>query len=115
MARLYGAYCWNAGKQELRARLDAARMPVRPQTVDFRELEGLPAPVQRYFRAALEEGRPMVAGARVPHTGTFNVGETTNQWKPFSSDQRAVTQRPGFDWDGRVAMMPGVPVRVHDA
>jgi hypothetical protein len=57
----------------------------------------------------------MVAGARVRHTGTFNVGETTNQWKPFSSDQRAVTQRPGFDWDGRVAMMPGVPVRVHDA
>jgi hypothetical protein len=57
----------------------------------------------------------MVAGARVRHTGTFNMGETTNQWKPFSSDQRVVTQRPGFDWDGRVAVMPGVPVRVHDA
>ena len=26
-----------------------------------------------------------------------------------------VTQRPGFDWDGRIAMMPGLPVRVHDA
>jgi hypothetical protein len=57
----------------------------------------------------------MVAGVRVQHTGTFNVGETTDQWKPFTSDQKVVTQRPGFDWNGRVAMMPGVPVRVHDA
>jgi hypothetical protein len=113
--RLYGAYRWNAGTQELRARLDSARLPVRPQTVDFRELEGLPAPVQRYFRVMLEDGQPVVSGVRVRHTGTFNMGETTDQWKPFTSDQKVVTQRPGFDWDGRVAMMPGVPVRVHDA
>ena len=26
-----------------------------------------------------------------------------------------VTQRPGFDWDGRVAIVSGLPVRVHDA
>ena len=57
----------------------------------------------------------MVAGVRVRHTGTFNMGETTDQWKPFTSDQRVVTRRPGFDWDGRVAMAPGLPVRVHDA
>jgi hypothetical protein len=92
-----------------------ARLLVRPQTVNFRELEGLPAPVQRYFRLVLEEGQPMVAGVSVQHSGTFNMGETTDQWKPFTSDQVVVTQRPGFDWDGRVAMMPGVPVRVHDA
>ena len=60
---LYGAYRWNVGTKELRARLDAARVPVRPQTVDFRDLEGLPAPVQRYFRAVLEDEQPMVAGA----------------------------------------------------
>jgi hypothetical protein len=114
-ARFYGAYRWTAGTQELRARLDAARAPVRPETVDFRELEGLPAPVQRYFRATLEDGRPMVAGIRVRHEGTFNMGETTDRWKPFTSDQKVVTQRPGFDWDARIAMMPGVPVRVHDS
>jgi hypothetical protein len=114
-SRLYGAYRWNAGTQELRARLDAARVPVRPQTVNFRELEGLPAPVQRYFRMVLEEGQPMVAGVRVQHSGTFNMGETTDQWKPFKSNQEVLTQRPGFDWDGRVTMMPGLPVRVHDA
>jgi hypothetical protein len=114
-AWLYGACRWNSETQELRTRLDAARAPVRPQTVDFRELEGLPAPVQRYFRVVLEEGQSMVAGVRVQHTGTFNMGETKDRWKPFTSDQQVVTQRPGFDWDARIAMMPGLPVRVHDA
>jgi len=112
---LYGSYLWNAGTQGLRARLDAARVPVRPRTIDFRELEGLPAPVGRYFRAVLEEGRPMVAGVRVRHTGTLNMGESTDRWRPFVSDQKVVTQRPGFDWNGRVTMRAGLPVRVHDA
>jgi hypothetical protein len=114
-AWLYGAYRWNNETQELRARLNAARVPIRPQTVDFRELEGLPAPVQRYFRAVLEDGQPMATGVRVRYEGTFNMGETTDQWKPFTSDQKVVTQRPGFDWDARIAMMPGLPVRAHDS
>jgi hypothetical protein len=81
-AWLYGAYRWNSETQQLRARLDTARLPLRPQTVDFRELEGLPDPVRRYFRTVLEEGQPIVAGVRVRHTGTFNMGETTDNWKP---------------------------------
>ncbi len=71
--------------------------------------------MQRYFRKVLEDGQPMVAGVHVRHSGTFNMGETTDQWKPFTSDQRVVTQRPGFDWNGRVVVVPGLPVRVHDA
>jgi len=112
---LYGAYRWNTETQGLRSRLAASRVPIRPQTVDFHELEGLPAPVRRYFRAVLEDEQPMVAGVHVQHTGTFNMGEAADRWKPFISDQKVVTQRPGFDWNGRVAMMPGLPVRVHDA
>jgi hypothetical protein len=108
-ALLDGAYRWNAGTQALRARLDAARVPIRPPVVDLRELDGLPAPVQRYFRVALKEGQPMVAGVRVRHEGTFTMGETTDHWKPFTSDQKVVTQRPGFDWDGRVAMIVQPP------
>ena len=72
-------------------------------------------PVQRYFRTALTEGQPIVAVVSVEHEGTFNMSETAEQWKPFTSTQRVITRRPGFDWDGRIAMMPGTPVRVHDA
>jgi hypothetical protein len=28
----------------------------------------------------------MVSGVRVRHTGTFNMGEKIDQWKPFTSD-----------------------------
>jgi Family of unknown function (DUF6920) len=114
-ARLFGTRRWSAGTRGLRARLDAAREPVRTRTFVYGELEGLPAPVGRYFRKVLEEGQPMVDVAHVRHTGTFDMGETTDRWKPFTSDHRVVARRPGFDWDGRVAMMPGLPVRVHDA
>lgn len=104
-----------AGTRELRARLDAARVPVRPKSVDFSDLDGFPTPVRRYFRAVLEDGQPMVAWVLVRHTGTFNMGETRDLWKHFASDQSVVTKQPGFDWNERVAMMPGLPVRVHDA
>jgi hypothetical protein len=115
-ARLYGAHRWNFETQQLRERLNAARAPVRPKSVDFHELEGLPAPVRRYFRTVLQEGQPMVSGVRARHTGTFNMGEgAEDSWKPFTSDLKVVTQRPGFDWNGSVAMIPGLPVRVHDA
>ena len=114
-APIFGDLCWNSKTQKLRIHLDTARVPVRPKTVDFRELEGLPAPVQRFFRVALTEGQPMVTEVRVRHRGTFNMGEAAEQWKPFTSDQKVVAQRPGFDWDGRIALLPGLTVRVHDA
>ena len=43
------------------------------------------------------------------------MSETGEQWKPFTSNQLVITQRPGFDWDARVEMIPGLAVRVHDA
>jgi hypothetical protein len=112
---LYGSRRWRTRTQELRARLEAAREPLRLPAVDFRELEGLPAPVQRYFRAALKDGGPLVSSVSVEHTGTFNMSESGEKWRPFTSTQRVVTQRPGFVWDGRIAMFPGIAVRVHDA
>jgi uncharacterized protein DUF6920 len=112
---LYGSRRWHARTQELRTRLEAARVPLRPPAVDFRELEGLPAPVQRYFRAALKEGQPLVSAVDVAHTGTFNMSESGEQWRPFMSTQWVVTQRPGFVWDGRITVLPGIAVHVHDA
>jgi hypothetical protein len=82
-ALVLGSHRWNAETQGLRARLDAARLPVRPQTVSFRELEGLPAPVQSFFRAVLTDGQPMVAEVHMRHTGTFNMGEAADRWKPW--------------------------------
>jgi hypothetical protein len=62
-ALLFGSWRWNDTTRLLRARLDAARVQVRPQRVDFGELDGLPNSVQRYFRAVLVDRQPMIAGA----------------------------------------------------
>ena len=115
VAVAYGAFRWEAGTREMRARLEAARVPIPPQVVDFRELEGLPPPVQRYFRAVLKGGQPIITAISLEHTGTFNLSEAAEQWKPFTSTQRVVTHRPGFDWDACISMIPGLPVYVHDA
>lgn len=114
-AAIYGDRRWEAETRDLRTRLEAARLPIQPRVFDVRELKALPAPVQRYFRIALKQGQPMVAAASVEHAGTFTMSETAEQWRPFTSTQRVVTRRPGFDWDARIAIMPGIPVRVHDA
>ena len=111
----YAARRWRSGTKALRARLETARRPIATKTYDPSELIGLPEPVQRYFRAALRGGQQPVAAVNMEHRGTFNPNETGEHWKPFVSTQRVVTQRPGFDWDARIAMMPGVTVRVHDA
>jgi hypothetical protein len=111
----YAAFRWDVATRKLRVRLEGGRVPIRPPVIDFAEFADLPAPVQRYFRTALRDGQPMVAGAHVRHRGTLNVGETADRWKPFTSRQLVVTRRPGFLWDGRVNMLPGLPVRVHDA
>ena len=112
---LYGELRWKSATRELRARLDLARLPIVPKVFDKSELESLPVPVQRYFRAVLGDGQPMVAAVNVELTGTIDMGKKAEQWKAFTSTQRVITRRPGFDWDARIAMMPGLPVRVHDA
>jgi hypothetical protein len=109
-----GAAHWRRGTRKLRAALEAARVP-GPARHDARELEGLPPPVQRFFRAVLTDGQPLVAALSVDQAGTINMSASGQQWKPFTARQRIVTRRPGFDWDARIMMLPGVPVHIHDA
>jgi hypothetical protein len=119
--RAYGANRWTTiTTQSLTRRLEATRIAVRAPSqalgrFDSRELEGLPAPVQRYFRAVLKEGQPIIAAVRLELSGTFNFSATGEQWKPFTSMQRVITRRPGFLWDAQIAMLPGLPVRVVDS
>ncbi len=99
------------GRRSSPARL-AARFSVN-------ELEGLPAPVQRYFRAVLTDGQPIIAAATIEMVGTINMSAAAERWKPFRSHQRVVTSaaggRPGFVWDAQVEMVPGLPARVVDS
>jgi hypothetical protein len=111
----YGHLRWKSATATLAARLVAARIPPQTKLFSFSELAGLPAPVQRYFRAALVDRLRIVTDVAITQTGAFNRSETTAVWKPFTATQRVITRRPGYFWDARVRMFPGVAVRVRDA
>jgi hypothetical protein len=118
--RIFGAARWDALVRTHTSQLESGsigaqgRLP-SPTRFDAQELEGLPAPVQRYFRAVLKDGQPIIAAATIEMTGTINMSATAEQWKPFTSRQRVVTRKPGFLWNARVDMLPGVPAQVEDS
>lgn len=115
LAVAYGTNRWGTAERVLVGELEQARRPATPRTYDMAELADLPEPVQRYFRAVLEEGQPIVSALTLEQAGTFNMSETGENWRPFHATQRVITRRPGFDWEARIAMMPGVAAWVRDA
>ena len=115
LAATVGYWLWSGGTRELERRLATFDRPLAATRYHPSELEGLPPPVQRFFRSVLTEGQPIVTTTSLEHKGEFNMGEAEDNWRPFHSRQQATASRPGFIWDARVEMMPGVLVRVHDA
>lgn len=111
----FGKARWAVATQALTGRLEAGRSPPAQLRYDAGELVPLPAPVQRFFRAVLTDGQAIVGAATIGMTGTFNLSATGEQWRPFTSRQRVTTHRPGFVWDARIAMLPGLVVRVVDS
>lgn len=112
---LLGISRWQGATSRQRARLESERGQIRPTTYDDCELDGLPTPVQNYFRAVLNTGQPIVAMAELRHEGELDLEAFKRSWAPAFATQTVVTQRPGFSWDARVTLAPGVKLFVHDA
>lgn len=112
---IYGARQWKSDVTTLRTAIEAGRSPHIQVTYDPSELHELPTPVERYFRTVLKEGQPLVTGATIVHNGTFNMGQTEERWRPFNSTQYVITRPPGFVWDARISMAPGMKANVVDA
>ncbi|MCL1466505.1 DUF6920 family protein [Argonema galeatum] len=115
LATIYGGFRWQSDTDNLRAKLASGQRIIKPKIYDQKEIEGLPVPVQRFFRTVLKDGQPIASAVKVVHQGQFNMSETEAKWSPFTSTQLVITQRPGFDWDARIHMAPGLKVFVHDA
>ncbi|CAN5265189.1 hypothetical protein BH11PSE14_BH11PSE14_01630 [soil metagenome] len=116
---VFGNWRWASATKAQIALLDATLVPAPSKHYDAGEIDGLPAPVQRYFRAVLKDGQPFITAATFELSGTINMSTTGENWKPFTSWQRAVVHRPGFLWNGRVAMLRGLAAlssaTVHDS
>lgn len=80
---------------ELERRLQAA-----PPAAAFEPSawDGLGEPVRRYLRAAIAEGTPLCAGARLRMHGSIRLG----RWLPFRAEQ-VLAPTAGTVWSARVA------------
>jgi len=74
-----------------------ARSPSAPY--DHDEIRALPAPVVRYFEAALTPGRPFLETVTLVQEGTLRTPSELR----FRAIARITTRRPGFVWEARVA------------
>lgn len=75
----------------------------RQGTFTYRQLEGLPLPVQRYFRHVLKEGQQLPETARIRHSGTFKTG-IGKDWIAITGEQYYTFKKPGFIWKGETSM-----------
>lgn len=107
---------WQNSTGDMRQRLHASASPQKVTRYSESELTGLPAPVARYFRTALKDGQPIIRRAHVVWKGEFNMGKPgADKWIPFTAEQDFVPSAPGFVWDARMPMAPGMNTLVRDS
>jgi hypothetical protein len=70
-------------------------------------LEGLPDPVQRYFRRNVPEGTPLMQTCRLQHGGSFRTSPDA-KWLPVEAEQYFTADPPQFIWQVRMQMLPGL-------
>jgi hypothetical protein len=107
-----GTLLWNRATQRMVARLGSTRLSSAVFTPE--ELEGLPAPVARYFRLALRPGQPLIRTARFRQKGRFWLGGRDGRWSPFAAEETFSANPPGFVWDAAIRMAPFLSARVRD-
>ncbi len=106
---------WRAVTDDLARQLDAESTLAASPTVIPQESGDLPAPVVRYFEAALGSEQGHIAATLIHWRGDFLLRPESNGWRRFRATQVFQTHPPGFVWDARIQMMPGLDVFVRDA
>jgi hypothetical protein len=77
------------------------------------QLDGLPEPVQRYFKHILKEGQPYISYARIKHDGQFKT-DLEKGWINITGEQYATTEKPGFIWKGTTSMFVARDMYISD-
>lgn len=75
------------------------RLPPEPGAFGDAELQGLPAPVARYFRASVAPGAPLTRAAVLRMRGRLRLG---SRWLPFRG-REVLAPQAGLVWSARVA------------
>jgi len=102
---------WQATSANL---IDQIKIERNERVFTYDQLDGLPAPLIRYFKHVLTEGQPLINWIRLEQTGTFRNGGFDTPWVPFNAVQYFSTNPPGLVWDARIQMAPLMNVHVRD-
>lgn len=81
------------------------------KTFTYKQLEGLPEPVQRYFKHVLKEGQSYISYVRLMHDGQF---KTDKNWVNIKGEQYFTTEKPGFLWKGTTSMFVARDMYISD-
>ncbi|MDC7235512.1 MAG: hypothetical protein PQJ58_19945 [Spirochaetales bacterium] len=99
-----------AGKSHMYIIVERERELLRSLSTDlsgriYREdqIEGLPVPVQRYFRNVLTDGQPYISSVYLKHDGQFKTA-LDKEWINIEGEQHFTTDEPGFLWNGKTAL-----------
>ena len=86
---------------------------VQSKTFSFNDLEGLPEPVQRYFKYALRDGQEHIKFVRLKQVGEFRMKEN-QPWMPIKAEQYFTTEDPAFIWRVKLTMAPFIWIEGRD-
>tara|TARA_B100001939_G_scaffold308830_1_gene289721 strand:- start:28714 stop:29568 length:855 start_codon:yes stop_codon:yes gene_type:complete len=103
----------------LQSRL-AEIMKIRSNTetvasVDLKTLDGLPLPVQRYFRLVLRDGQPMVRTVRMHQKGELMTDPQARDYISFEAEHIARSPEPAFLWNATMKVLPVLGIQVIDS
>jgi len=83
------------------------------QTFHKSQLDGLPEPVQRYFKHILKEGQPYTSYARLTHDGQFKTG-LDKKWTTIKGEQYFTIGKPGYIWKGSTPLVTARDMYIAD-
>jgi hypothetical protein len=106
---------WRFVTNDLIAQLSDSSMEMVSAAILPAEIDSLPAPVARYLGAVLGPEPRQVASVRVLWTGEFAQRPGVDEWRPLTAEQVFHTRPPGFVWNARISLGPGLDVLVRDA
>lgn len=84
------------------AKLLANSQDISSRRFAYVQLEGLPRPVQQYFRHVLREGQPYISNVHLLHDGVFKT-DLKKDWIEIRGEEYFSADRPGFVWKGKTA------------
>jgi hypothetical protein len=85
------------------AKLFSQSGDISDRTFSYQQLDGLPEPVQRYFRHVLNDEQPYISYVRLIHDGQFKISPQ-KEWINIKGEQYFTTEKPGFIWKGKTSM-----------